>query len=68
MVHTKTWDEYVSDLKRLFIHLKEANLTARPSKCVVDTGKIEFIGHKVQDLRGFVRIMLPRLKCTKTSE
>ena len=45
--HTKTCEEHINEVKDLFIWLKEANITARHSKCFVGTGKMEFIGHEV---------------------
>ena len=47
LVHTKTWQEHVLTLESLLHRMKEANLTARPSKCVVGATCVEFVGHRV---------------------
>ena len=49
LVHTKTWDEHLEVLRKLFQKLTEANLTARPSKCIMGTGNVDFIGHKLSE-------------------
>lgn len=45
IVHTQSWQEHISCLKQLFQRLREARLTARPSKCVVGVETVGFLGH-----------------------
>ena len=47
IVHTKDWETHVEVLDELFRRLCEANLTARPSKCVIATKPVEFLGHQI---------------------
>ena len=49
IVHTETWAMQISCLRQLFERLRAAQLTARPSKCVVAMGRIAFLGHIVGD-------------------
>ena len=49
LVHTKTWEEHLETLRELFRRLTEANLTVRPSKCILGTDNVDFIGHYVKD-------------------
>ena len=45
IVHTQSWRIQISCLRQLFKRLREARLTARPSKCVVGVETITFLGH-----------------------
>ena len=45
IVHTETWEVHVRTLCNLLKRLREAKLTARPSKCVVAVTKVGFLGH-----------------------
>ncbi|XP_043212021.1 uncharacterized protein LOC122376289 [Amphibalanus amphitrite] len=47
LVHTKTWEEHVSTLNVLLHRMQEAELTARPSKCVIGMACVEFVGHRI---------------------
>ena len=47
LVHTSTWTEHLQALENLFERLKQAGLTARPSKCEFGCDSVEFVGHKI---------------------
>jgi hypothetical protein len=47
LVHSKTWSEHVSTLRELFERLEAAQFTARPSKCIIATDNVDFIGHHI---------------------
>ena len=47
LVHTESWEEHLICLKALFQRLREAGLTAKPSKCQVACSELEFLGHMV---------------------
>ena len=47
LVHTESWDEHLVCLKALLERLREAGLTAKPSKCQVAFSELEFLGHMV---------------------
>ena len=51
LVYTKTWEEHVKVLKELFSRMKSANFTARPSKCVLGTTKVNFVGHVLEGMQ-----------------
>lgn len=45
--HTEGWEIHLQSLRELFQRLRDANLTARPSKCFLGYAKISFLGHVV---------------------
>jgi hypothetical protein len=47
LIHTVTWKEHLERLVEVFQRLREANLTARPTKCYVGFDEVEFLGHIV---------------------
>ena len=47
LVHTKTWEEHVVALHAVLKRLKEAGLSARPSKSEFGLKSVEFLGHDV---------------------
>ena len=47
LIHTKTWEEHVTVLRDVLKRLKEAGLSARPSKSEFGLAKVEFLGHDV---------------------
>ena len=47
LIFTDTWSEHVEKLRQVFNILKDANLTARPSKCFLGFRNLEFLGHQV---------------------
>ena len=47
LVHSSNWASHLNTLESLFFRLKEAGLTARPTKCALGVNKIEFLGHEV---------------------
>ncbi|KAK3102478.1 hypothetical protein FSP39_011646 [Pinctada imbricata] len=49
LLHTETWVDHVTELREVFQRLREANLNAKPSKCVVAYKRLEYLGHTVGD-------------------
>jgi hypothetical protein len=47
LIHTVTWEEHLEKLTEVMKRLRRANLTAKPSKCFVAYGEVEFLGHVV---------------------
>ncbi|KAK3766777.1 hypothetical protein RRG08_057586 [Elysia crispata] len=47
LVHTKTWEEHLQVLEKLFKRLKAANLVARPTKCELGATQVDFLGHRL---------------------
>jgi len=56
IIFSSTWEDHLRDVERVLQTLKEAGLTANPSKCVWGGKFVEFLGHKV----GGGRMALPR--------
>jgi len=47
LVCSKTWDEHMVPLRDLLIRLKDANLSAKPSKCLIGYCTLGFLGHNI---------------------
>ncbi|KAJ8050799.1 hypothetical protein HOLleu_04137 [Holothuria leucospilota] len=47
LIHSPTWEEHVHNITEVFKRLRDARLTARPSKCYIGYEQIEFLGHVV---------------------
>ncbi|XP_071504670.1 uncharacterized protein [Diadema antillarum] len=47
LIHTSTWEEHLVVLREVLHRLREANLTAKPTKCVIGVKNVEFLGHHV---------------------
>ena len=47
LIHTNTWNEHIIALTELLKRLRKANLTVKPSKCVLAYDKLEYVGHKI---------------------
>ncbi|XP_068235502.1 uncharacterized protein [Palaemon carinicauda] len=48
LVHTKSWSEHLETLQELFQRILNANLTVRPSKCILASETVQFLGHEIQ--------------------
>nr|KAG5691034.1 hypothetical protein BaRGS_021245 [Batillaria attramentaria] len=47
LVATEAWKTHLEALDALFNRLKEANLTARPTKCFLGYEELDYLGHRV---------------------
>ena len=47
IVYTEDWYTHIRVLDELINRLQQANLTARPTKCVFGATSVEFLGHQV---------------------
>ena len=47
LLYTSTFDEHMEVLLELLTRLREANLTAKPSKCAIAVDRVECLGHMV---------------------
>jgi hypothetical protein len=45
--HTPTWQEHMVLMRDLFERISQANLTIRPTKCLIGFKDLGFVGHKV---------------------
>ena len=48
LVYSDTWEQHMATLTELFRRLRNARLTARPSKCFIGQRDIEFLGHVIE--------------------
>ena len=47
VIYNDNWEDHVKTLKELFGRLRKARITARPTKCLLGAGRMEFLGHQV---------------------
>ena len=66
LVHSQTWPEHIKLLEEVFVRLKAAGLTARPSKTFIGNSEIEFVGHVVRE--GIVRPQDTKIQALKNCE
>ena len=45
IIFGKSFEEILSNLEKIFHHLKKANLKINPQKCVFFNKKIKYLGH-----------------------
>ena len=45
--HTKTWNDHLQVLEKLFQRLRSAGLTIKPSKCFLGYENVDFLGHHI---------------------
>jgi len=48
LVHTRTWEDHLKILRKLFRHLAQAGMTIRPSKCIFGVDSIDLLSHQLQ--------------------
>ena len=48
LVHTPDWEGHLKVLEDLFQRMAAAHITARPSKCLLGTDDIDFLGHNLK--------------------
>ena len=47
IIYSESWEEHLIHLKEVLQHLREAGLTAKPSKCSIAMFQCVYLGHKV---------------------
>ena len=47
VIYSDSWEEHLSTLKELFGSLRRARITARPTKCLLEASRMEFLGHQI---------------------
>ena len=45
---TYTWEQHMLVLRKLFTRMREAGLTAKPSKCMIGFTEVDYVGHEVE--------------------
>jgi len=46
-VFSNSWEEHLKQIEEVFIRLRDANLTVKPSKCYFAQGNVNYLGHEV---------------------
>ncbi|WP_353805407.1 reverse transcriptase family protein [Acinetobacter baumannii] len=49
LVHTQTWKEHLQTMRELFHRPAEANLTVRPSECILGADNVDCVGHPTEE-------------------
>ena len=47
LVYSNSWEEHLAHLHEILASLRQAGLTAKPSKCVWGATSLEYFGHKI---------------------
>jgi len=47
LIFSKSFSDYIDTLTNVLTKLRQAKLTARPSKCMIGFRKLDFLGHLV---------------------
>jgi hypothetical protein len=53
LIHTPTWQLHLDTLRKTLESIRAAGLTIRPSKCVLGTDDVTFVGHHLE--KGVIR-------------
>lgn len=49
LIHSRDWDRLLTTIREVLRRLSRANLKARPTKCLIGTSVVEFLGHEIRD-------------------
>ena len=63
LVYSNSWEEHLAHLHEILASLRQAGLTAKPSKCVWGATSLEYLGHKIG--RGLVDVPEARVKALR---
>ena len=66
LAHTKTWQDHIDTLRQLFIRIRDAGLTVRPTKCFIGFRSLEFVGHRIGE--GKVEIEAEKVEKVRNAE
>ena len=47
VIYSDSWEGHLRRLKELFGRLRKARITARPTKCLLEASRMEFLSHEV---------------------
>ena len=61
--YTQTWSGHLDVLRALFLRLREAGLTVKPSKCIMGFFQLPFLGHTVG--KGLISPDPGKIECIK---
>ena len=49
LVHSKTFDDHIEHLRKLFTRLREKDIKLKPSKCLIARKDLIFLGHMISE-------------------
>ena len=49
LTHTPDWQNHLKAIRNFLTRIRNAHLTLKPSKCVVGSSTVPYLGHKVGD-------------------
>ena len=47
VIYSDSWEDHLRMLKELFGRVRKAQITAQPTKCLLEASRMEFLGHQV---------------------
>lgn len=59
-IFSNSWNDHLQHPREVFSRIKDANLTVRPSKCVIGGYEVEVVGHVVGS--GRIRTKLAKVR------
>lgn len=65
LIFNEKWGDHLKTVENVLHKLKQAGLTAKPSKCYFGFPQLEFLGHVVG--RGELRTMAAKVECLKNT-
>ena len=68
LIFTETWDAHMNSLRQVLDRLRSAQLTAKPSKCLIGYDSFDCLGHNIVDQEDKSKDALrPQTKCQMKS-
>ena len=49
LIYSSSWEEHLVHIRGVLEALREAGLTAKPSKCMWGAHSLEYLGHEIGD-------------------
>ena len=47
LTHTPDWQNHLKAIRNFLTRIRDAHLTLKPSKCVIGSSTVPYLGHKV---------------------
>ena len=48
LIHSDSWEIHLRTLRKVFVRIRDAHLTIKPSKCFFGYTNVEFLGHSIR--------------------
>ena len=49
LVHSKTFEDHIEHLRKLFTRLRDKDIKLKPSKCLIARKELIFLGHMISE-------------------